>query len=482
MKLGLKLKLKLNAMSGTAIAVLFISIGFLISPLVYPKIHYGQLGKQTFAAQMIESTARGELTYGVFPTRHFVESYQEKLIPWAEEVPLYSFMSAGLVRAFGFSPIIAGKVLSFIAFALIILGFAQIAKTMQKSVWIFVILASIYPAFRLYSVEVMPDLCMTAALVWMIEATLAERFGRAALFLLVASVFKYYAVFTGFGVGLYFLYRRNFRAGVYLGLAVIPCIAYVGWFIHLGIPNPITEYRAADGHGHLSSLTNIFVLRNWVRVGLWWFVKNASIPGTLLSMVGACVIARQDQKHIPFFISLWIGLILFPALFISSFYVHDYYGLQGSLGLALFAAVGLTAVFEWKTWAGYASIAILMGFSLVMVRFMVTPDLDYDRIEAADETLHLPKDEFIISISGVSKPVISYHVHQNAYVIGMDEFNTEPAQKRVADPSIRVAFIHGFKSFAAMLPPIEAKFSEQGYHRVKLDLALDQYTFEVWSK
>ena len=110
----------------------FLSIAFLVPLFLYPEIHFGQLGKQTFAAQMIESTARGELRHGVFPIRHFLENYHEDLIPWAEEVPLYSFAAAALVKFLGLPVILAGKILSMLAFFFTIWGFARIGEAIDR--------------------------------------------------------------------------------------------------------------------------------------------------------------------------------------------------------------------------------------------------------------------------------------------------------------------------------------------------------------
>jgi hypothetical protein len=477
-----KKELKFISLRVIAIIALFISLIFLVPNLVYPKVHFGQLGKQTFAAQMIQSTARGELSHGVFPTRHFVEVYEDGLVPWAEEVPLYSFMSAGLVNAFGITPIAAGKVWSFISFFLILFGFARIARALKKPVWIFVMLAAIYPVFRLYSVQVMPDLCMTAALVWMIEAALVENIAGVAILLLIASLFKYYAVFTGFGLGLYYLYRKNWRAVFYLTLAIIPCIAYILWFLKLGIPNPIVDSIVADGHGHLSSFANILSAKDWARVGLWWFVKNASIPGAILAVMGATYTFKNEKSLRPFFVCLCIGLITFPALFISSFYVHDYYGLQGSIGIAIFAALGLSFVFEKNKWAGIASVALVLGFSVMIVNSMAKVEPDYDVIESAVEKLAIPKDGFIISVSGISKPVLSYHLGYDAYIIGVDEWTRPNVQARIADPRFHYAFIHSFKYFEGMNASIRADLTRLGFKPMDLKLDLSNTQFEIWKK
>jgi hypothetical protein len=462
--------------------VIFISLAFSMPSFFYPKVHFGQLGKQTFAAQMIESTANGELDHGVFPFRHFVEVYHPGVVPWAEEVPLYSFMSAGLVKGFGMTPIAAGKFWSMLAFAFILWGFARLAKSIGKPAWIFLAVAATYPVFRLYSVQIMPDLCMTAALIWMVDQVLRGRLYRAAGLLLVASLFKYYAVFTGFGLGLYYLYRKQWKHAFILGLAVLPCVLYVLWFLKLGVPNPIVDSRTVDGHGHLSSFSNVLSPQNWLRVMLWWFVKNASVPGAMLAGVGAYFVFRKPNPYMGLMISLTIGFILFPMIFISSFYVHDYYGLQGSIGICFLSAFGLSKLFEKDARLGLVALALFLGFSIVTVRYMEKLMPDYDVIETAVEKLNIPKESFVLSVSGISKPVISYHLKQNAYIVGLDEWTRPNVQERIQDPRLKFAFVHGFKDFGEMLNPVETDLIRVGFHKLDLKLNLEETTFSVWSK
>jgi hypothetical protein len=465
-----------------SVFALAVSFAYLMPSFLYPKTHFGQLGKQTFAAQMIESTAKGELSHGVFPTRHFLEVYENGLVPWAEEVPLYSFMSAGLVDGLGFTPVAAGKTLSLLAFFLVILGFALIARDLGKPIFIFVLVAAIFPVFRLYSVQVMPDLCMTAALVWMIESALRGKFGRAAIFLLIASLFKYYAVFTGFGLGLYYLHRRNWKGAALLGLAVVPCIAYVIWFLKLGIPNPITDSRIADGHGHMSSLDKVLSYQNWARVFLWWFVKNASIPGSMLAVLGVWWAWQKKFSENIFFGCLFIGFLLFPLVFISSFYVHDYYGLQGSIGIALFAAIGLSYLFEKKELLAWPTIFVFLGFSVITVSFMLKLMPDYDTIETALTKLNIPKNEFVLSVSGISKPVITYNMGQDAYIVDVDEWTRPNVQAKIKDPQFKYAFLHTFAGGEGYFVPIEADLMRLGFHRLDLNLNLQDTIFEAWAK
>ena len=254
------------------------------------------------------------------------------------------------------------------------------------------------------------------------------------------------------------------------------------WFLKLGVPNPIVDSRIADGHGHFSSLANVTSLQNWTRVVLWWFVKNASLPGTLLAGYGAYSVYRKLKPEHPLLIALTIGFVLFPVVFISSFYVHDYYGLQGSIGICFLAAFGLSELFAKRIQFGLLSLAILLGFSVVTVRYMAKLMPDYDLIESQIEALHIEKNSFVLSVSGISKPVLTYHLGQNAYIVGMDEWSRPAVQERLYDPRIRYAFVHGFKSFQSMSKPIEQDLIRVGFHRLNLNPSLTETLFEAWAR
>lgn len=461
--------------------LLLASLAFLLPLFLYPEIHFGQLGKQTFAAQMIESTARGELRHGVFPIRHFLENYHEDLIPWAEEVPLYSFIAAGLVKFFGIPVILAGKILSMLAFFFIIWGFARIGDAVRRPKWIFAMVAASYPVFRLYSVQVMPDPWMTACLVWAIDSCLRKKVLRTALFIFLASIFKYYAVFLGAGIGLYWLTQKKYRDALLLGLAVVPCFLYVAWFIHLGIPNPIIDSRVIDGHGHLSSFENVLSLKNWMRVILWWFVKNSSIPGSLLAIYGSFFVFSKKSEWRLLALCLLGGSILFPLFFISSFYVHDYYGLQGSIGIALLAAFGVCELFKRHRKMASLMLMLLLGFSLVTVTGMAKIMTDYDTVETAVRAQNLSPD-WVLSISGISKPVLSYHLGLNAYIVGVDEWGREPVKARIRDPRLKYALIHEFKDYHGSLVQIQNDLREVGFKTELLSLSMKDTEFKLLSK
>ncbi len=194
-----------------------LSFSFLIPNLMIPIINYGQLGKQTFVAAMIEGFFQSDTVGWLFPIRHFLEPAHTGPVPWAEEVPLYHYLVVWAMKSIAFAGITAnvvilGKFLSMIAWGTLIYGFFRIGKNLNPNdgtltPWIFALTGAIFPVFRLYAIEVMPDLWMTALCVWAIERALSEKPIASASMILLASLFKYYALFTGFGIALFYLYR-----------------------------------------------------------------------------------------------------------------------------------------------------------------------------------------------------------------------------------------------------------------------------------
>jgi hypothetical protein len=437
--------------------ILTVSLLALVPHLFIPIVNYGQLDKQTFAAEMIRSFVNGNVVHHLFAIRHFLESNHDGLIPWAEEFPLYNWVVMLLTSITGVNSIIVAKLTSFCALPAIAYSFFKIAKQVtidrdSMTPYLFAATAFLFPAFRLYSIEVMPDLWMTAFCVFAIERATADRPKTSAFMIAIASLLKYYAVFTGFGIGLYYLYRwikekhgADFANAFYFAIAIIPCFAYIAYFIHLQIPNPITEYRANDGHGHLSSLHGVHELKKWGRVFLWVFVKNSTLLGSALAAFG--VYHYRKSLH-PLLVTLSIGWFLFPLVFIESFYVHDYYGLQASIGVAIFAALGLNALRKNPKQV-FALLYIFAIWSVVQVRGMNRPLQDFAQIEkdypALVEKADL-KPEWGFMISGISKPVVPFILHLNAWTANFEELSQPITQKRMLDLRIDILMIHNFLS------------------------------------
>jgi len=458
----------------------------LLSHFLIPIINYGQIGKETFVAEMIRSFINGETVGFLFPIRHFLEPHHTDLIPWAEEFPIFHLIIAGIHKLLALisidaNPIILSKTLNIGAFATLIAGFFSIGKTLfpkgdSNTPWIFAVSAVLFPAFQLYSIEVMPDLWMLALCVWAIQKTLAGKHFNAAVLIGLAALFKYYAAFTAFGIGLYHLYRwiktkssKEFLNAFTIALSIIPCVAFIIYFIKAGIPNPITEYRASDGHGHLSSTHGILEIKKWGRVGLWLFVKNSTIFGSLLAGFGLYQIRKSIH---PLFITLMIGWFLFPLTFIESFIVHDYYGLQASIGTTIFMAIGLIELSKKGKIFFPSAIAVLTVWGIFSVQGMTKPITDFDRIvegypKLLEKFTSPPKRAFVIS--GISKPVIPHLLKLDSWIASYAEADQETINKIMINATVEMVMIHGFTSQDPETDQIKLKLESTGLLEVAED-------------
>lgn len=470
-----------------AILLIFLSLVSLFPLLKRDLVDYGQLGKQTFAAEMIKSTKNGEVENGVFPIRHFLEPNHNDLIPWAEEFPIYSFGAAKLSALTDISIEHSAKFLSFISFLFLIYGFYALSES-----WIFTIVAAIFPAFRLYSVEIMPDLAMTAFCMWAVVWAKKDRPVLSAFSICLASLLKYYAVFTGFGLGLYYLIRltktkdkKNLLACVSLALAIVPCLAYIAYFIHLQIPNPITEYRATDGHGHLASLSGLLSFKKWVRIGTWLWIKNSSILGSLLAAYGFILFWKKrliEKDLFLFYSCLMVGWASFSVLFIESFYVHDYYGLQASIGTAIFACFGLEAIEKRSKKIALGISVVFLIWSFIHVRGMARPITIVEMMKSKYEEINFDeKPHYVMSISGISKPLAIYNLNLKGWVSATDEYFTKPAQDRMKDTRIDGVMVLDFKEDTE-LQKVISDVNSKGFRNIKLFLETEKEKFYWFSK
>src|SRR3989344_3930518 len=137
------------------------------------------------------SEGKGE---GIFPYRHFLETHHEKVIPWAEEFPLYVGVIAVLHKWTGFSIVLLGRYISFFFFAVLLLGGWYLGKALKFGIFLPLLLA-LFPVFRIYAVSVMPEIPMAAFCLWAIYFALKNRWGFAALMIGFAAAMKYYATF-----------------------------------------------------------------------------------------------------------------------------------------------------------------------------------------------------------------------------------------------------------------------------------------------
>jgi hypothetical protein len=477
-----------------------LSILFLIPHLFVPIINFGQLTKQTFVAEMIRGFLENDRIGIWFANRHFPELTHPGVIPWAEEFPIFHWIIVGLVRfleffSFHANPIILAKFINLFALISITFGFYRIGNLLYSrsktiSPWIFAGVAILYPAFRLYSIEVMPDLWMTAFCVWAIERHLNEKHFSAAFFLLMATLFKYYAAFTALGFFLdhayrWIKYKKHQEAirAVLVGFAVLPCLLFIAYFIHTGIPNPITEYRANDGHGHFSSLQRIFQPYLWSRVLLWIFVKNGTLLGGALAIYGFIV----NRKTLPpLFHALIFSWSLFPLVFLESFIVHDYYGLQASIGVALFAAMGFLKLYESKRikWF-YSLFAIFAVWGISQTRSMSKTNTDFNSImnDYPDLVSKLEKKPtWGLMISGISKPLIPHLTRLNSWIAGFNDVGSPILESKLMDPRIEIVMVHGFLSQGSEIEKTARAIDSSGNFELFVERNYSQSRFLAYRK
>ncbi len=340
------------------------ALGSVVPRLLRGFVTEGQIEKQNFVVHLSESMRWGELEHG-FPLRFFVELWHPGPLPWAEEFPLYHALTAVLSWLLGIGVVQAGRGLSFFFALLSLWGIHRAARRLfapsSMEPWLATALLAAFPGFQLYSVAVMPDLAMTSLLMWALVFLLEGRKGLSLLAGMLACLFKYFAVF---GVGALCLFEfwrarglRERTAVLARGtLAVAPVIAFVGYFVAAGIPNPITEYRAGNGYGHLAGP---FLLNPhfYQRMLLWIFVKGPGLPGGLLFLAGMIFGARREARPearldgklrdwADFTALRWFLCfeLLFALVFASSFYVHDYYALPFLIPAALYGAAALGSI------------------------------------------------------------------------------------------------------------------------------------------
>lgn len=346
------------------IVCILTALGSVIPRLFRPVVTEGQLEKQSYVVHLCESILRGDFSRG-FPVRFFVELWHSGPIPWAEEFPLYHLLTAGAALFLGGNVVWAGRSISFLFGCLLLLGIHRLGRAVfsgdRKLAWIATTLMAAFPGFQIYSASVMPDLAMTAMIAFAFAFRIEGKPRQAYALLAVACLFKYFAVFALLALVAHDFFkapslRARLQVGVWGFLAALPISVFLVYFMAAGIPNPITEYRAGNGYGHLAG-PFLLQIRFYSRALLWIFVKGPGLPGGLLFLGGLggmlarflCDFRRdRDQRQrTPKEFSLLAWFIacqaLFALMFASSFFVHDYYALPFLIPAAIFGAW----VFRW---------------------------------------------------------------------------------------------------------------------------------------
>lgn len=306
----------------------------------------GQLSKQTFVAEMARSFNRGDVQ-GIFPKRHFLEPYHPGPIAWAEEVPVFTGSVALLQRASGLDYNVAGKILACLSYFLLLAA----AWRLGGAAW--ALPFALFPVFRLYASLSMPELPMAALALWAVVLAKEKRWAASAAFVCLATMVKYYAAFTGLGLLVYALWEtKRWKPALGYLLAPLPALLYLGYFLKSGIANPILEYKDVSGTGHYGGAGEFLgSLSFYSRMFTWNLNKNPTLVGTALALGGAFCLWRargapQSKGWSKLLVSLLGAQLIFLLLFAPAFYVHDYYGIQIALLLAILAGVAVQALWD----------------------------------------------------------------------------------------------------------------------------------------
>ena len=243
-----------SAQRNFLLLLLAIAIASLFYYLPEQEALRGQINKQAFTLEFARSYARGD-TSGIFPIRHFLEIYHEKPMAWAEEFPIYPVMIAALSRVTGAPLAIAGRPIALGFFLSLLWASSRLGRKLSVSATgpakkifqnmdlILPIVIALFPVFRLYSVSIMPEIPMAALCFWGVLDAWSGCWKRAVLFLALAALFKFYAVFTTLGLAFFAVsiasgQKRALRQLVVerllpLALSALPVIAYLAWIFKL---------------------------------------------------------------------------------------------------------------------------------------------------------------------------------------------------------------------------------------------------------
>ena len=108
--------------------------------------------------------------------------------------------------------------------------------------------------------------------------------------------------------------------------------------------------------GHLASASTLGSLHSYLRICTWVLAKNGTVLGSLLATLGLIYLLRKKNPLAKLSLSLLASGFLFSIVFLSSFYIHDYYGIQIAMITALLAAVGIGWINKEMPWAGVISL------------------------------------------------------------------------------------------------------------------------------
>ena len=483
----------LTRLHGLCLLLTLVGLLSLTPNLIRNHILEGQIIKQTFSAEMAQSFSRGDQT-GIYPHRHFLEVFYPDVVPWAEEFPLYTGVIGYTVRWTGLPLVPLGRFVSFGFLILLLLGARRLGKNLDceikglksplKLEWILPLICVWLPAFRTYGVSFMPDLPMTACCFWGALLAFEKKWRSAAAALCIAALFKYFAVFTTLGVmGYIWTQEKGWRAlkhSALIALSTLPAVAYMGLFLLIRIPNPITEYRTINGHGHMASLEMLTSIGTYLRFCTWMLVKNPSVPGTALAVLGLIWFWKKKPKALKTFVaSLAAALLLFPLIMTHGFYVHDYYGLQFTILTAIFAALGIMSLSRLPLVACLGVVLMTTGF--VMTRSNLIPQTHYLKAAELMKSWTKPEDRGLL-ISSLSPAVLLFQTGQTAWGFEPKDWNRlgSDVMRLLQDERIKWVAVYLVDPWAVSeWGWISDELSRAGWRKIQAKQTLSSTNFKV---
>jgi hypothetical protein len=446
--------------------LLFVHLVFL-AYFIFPfSLIQGQITKQIFAAEMIRSFSEGQVS-GVFPIRHFMDISQAAPLPWAEEFPIYTGLVAWFSSLTSLPLIAVGRGLSLFFFLLLLVGCRKMARiyagagAKKSFAYLFPIMILSFPVFRVYSTQVMPDMAMMGCLGLGLGFYMERNYRQSCFWVMLATCFKYFAVFTGIGLFLHYVFvasksqaklgLKNYFLMALVGFStLLPVLLYLGWFLSHGIPNPIVGGGIPAISGHFSNGGLLFSGRWLARLFTWYFIKNATPVGGVLALVFlGTVLSRylrgpkgveaqklwQDYSLIFF---LLLGQGLFVLIFGKGHFTHDYYGLQIALVFAMMGAEVLSRnrFFSHRPRELAVCLVAIFALSLYSNYRSLFPQRYLDDI-AVTLQKNIPKGERVLVVGDGPLEAPLYLAHQEGYTLPYQEKFQESQLK----PILR-QFIH----------------------------------------
>lgn len=455
----------------TLFLILSILVGLatLVPHLLWKEVIEGQVGKQSFVGHMTEAFVRGDLVHG-FPIRYFAEPWHSGPVPWAEEVPLYHLISAFIARTFSVSSVTSGRMLSFSFGFLFLVSIYELVSALipekKQAPLLSVAILFWMPAFQIYSTSVIPDLAMVAVVAFAYLKALQKKVPVAYAFLLFACLLKYFAVFAVLALFIFDLTRfkslkERAKSFFWAAAAVLPTLAYLAYFLIQHVPNPISEYRVANGYGHLAG-PFLLQLKFYARFFLWTFVKDPNLIFSSLAIIGFYFLVKEklavSEKWRLFSIH-FLTYSLFALVFASSFFVHDYYALSFLIPMVVFSTYALSKVPSKLIVGGVIAGAMVLTYLMVKdATFRLT---NYSvAAESVREVLGFVPDQsetdLVLFVSDFSQPPIPIISKKSGWSFTADRLVEQKRflLEKLSDPRLKAIV------FYCRMPGADSLFQE----------------------